>query len=77
MPRHRDHRGGPGELIWQAAEALGAGTLNYVLNNKDTANILPSRAFPPSGSTPAASESTSPQPLTIDPAALPDGTELL
>lgn len=74
------HRGGPGELIWQAAEALGAGTLNYGLNNKDTANIQPSRAFPPSGGTPTAptaSAPTPPQPLTLDPAALPDGTELL
>uniref|UniRef100_UPI00117F61A6 actin cross-linking domain-containing toxin n=1 Tax=Streptomyces caniscabiei TaxID=2746961 RepID=UPI00117F61A6 len=40
------HRGGPGELIWQIAEALGAGTLNYGLNNKN-ADIQPSRAFPP------------------------------
>ncbi|MEI5521372.1 hypothetical protein WB401_33540 [Streptomyces brasiliscabiei] len=75
------HRGGPGELIWQAAEALGAGTLNYGLNNRDTANIQPSRAFPPASSTPTApaapSAPASPQPLTLDPAALPDGTELL
>ncbi|MGW0576624.1 scabin-related ADP-ribosyltransferase, partial [Streptomyces sp. NPDC002920] len=72
------HRGGPGELIWQAAEALGAGTLNYGINNKG-ADIQPSRAFPPSGSTPTtpAPAPTPPQPLTIDPAALPDGTELL
>lgn len=82
------HRGGPGELIWQIAEALGAGTLNYGLNNKN-ADIQPSRAFPPpastttSATTPAALTApirppTPPQPpLTIDPAALPDGTELL
>ncbi|QFR00783.1 APC family permease [Streptomyces phaeolivaceus] len=74
------HRGGPGELIWQAAEALGAGTLSYGLNNKDTANIQPSRAFPPTTTAPTApapTAPTSPQPLTLDPAALPDGTELL
>ncbi|MGW1778229.1 scabin-related ADP-ribosyltransferase [Streptomyces sp. NPDC002143] len=71
------HRGGPGELIWQAAEALGAGTLNWQINNQG-ADIQPSRAFPPSGSTPTAPAPapTPPQPLTIDPAALPDGTEL-
>lgn len=70
------HRGGPGELIWQAAEGIGAGTLNYGLNNKDTANILPSRAFPSSGSTPTTPPTTPPESLTVDPAALPDGTDL-
>ncbi|MEU6227711.1 actin cross-linking domain-containing toxin [Streptomyces sp. NPDC047042] len=72
------HRGGPGELIWQAAEALGAGTLNYKLNNQG-ADIQPTRAFPPPDSKPAtpASASSPPQRLTIDPVSLPDGTELL
>ncbi|MGW0706321.1 scabin-related ADP-ribosyltransferase [Streptomyces sp. NPDC002643] len=78
------HRGGPGELIWQAAESLGAGVLNWQINNQG-ANIVPARAFPSTSGTPTAPTTpttptpapTTPQPLTIDPAALPDGTELL
>lgn len=73
------HRGGPGELIWQAIESLAAGVTNYRINNQG-AHITPDRAFPPSsGSMTAAPPAAAPeqQPPATDPAALTEGWEPL
>ncbi|MDX3456439.1 actin cross-linking domain-containing toxin [Streptomyces sp. ME02-8801-2C] len=41
------HRGGPGELIWQSAESLATGILNYWINTRG-AHIDSTHPFPPS-----------------------------
>ncbi|WP_405895499.1 actin cross-linking domain-containing toxin [Streptomyces sp. NBC_00104] len=53
------HRGGPGELIWQSAESLTTGILNYWINTRG-AHIDSTHPFPPSTTTPTTPPTTTP-----------------
>ncbi|NEA98865.1 hypothetical protein [Streptomyces sp. SID13726] len=64
------HRGGPGELIWQAGESLTAGVLNYWINNR-AAQILPTRPFPSTTATAASPPATTPTPPPATDSAQP------
>ncbi|MDX3629323.1 actin cross-linking domain-containing toxin [Streptomyces europaeiscabiei] len=73
------HRGGPGELIWQSAESLTTGILNYWINTRG-AHIDSTHPFPPSTTgptTPSTSTPTTPSQGTRQPAVSPiEGLEL-
>ncbi|MCT9080128.1 scabin-related ADP-ribosyltransferase [Streptomyces fulvoviolaceus] len=73
------HRGGPGELIWQSAESLTTGILNYWINTRG-AHIDSTHPFPPSTTTPTTPSTTTPttpSQATQQPAVSPiEGLEL-